>query len=259
MSAQKRSAPSDQVRSRTSLKLDLLNAASVDDRLTAGNFRHFARVMQQVDMATWTATLSDDRVCAEVPGCKSRHTCNDHRKAIRDAGYFDFDAGSGRHPTRYLIAEAIPQAATVQIAAKRRAYELAKQAERSNRDVVRRPRKASSRRGEQPSDTVVPTPPVHLLSPYQESRRLQDETPGAHARERLTCRCGQPAVRMIRQRPTVERPTGTRWEFECQKCVDEDDRIPAPEHEFWELRMVGSRPLRIETTEEAYRRARDGC
>ncbi len=181
------SAPEDR-RERVALKFALLEAASTDDRMSSGEFRFFARILQSLDRATWTATLGDERIMAEVPGCASRHTCNGHRAAIAALGYFEFEAGSGRHPTRYFIAEKPPAEAEKRLTARRDALQVRRTLRRAKppsktRDVVARP----------PLNTLNETwshdhlrrghTTTRSLSSSPDSLPVQEMSQSAHARE----------------------------------------------------------------------------
>ncbi|MGH1569788.1 hypothetical protein ACRAWG_02825 [Methylobacterium sp. P31] len=246
-------------RSKVSMKLDLLNGANIDSEMTAGQFRFFARVLQQLDLKTWVSTIGDERLCAELPDCRNRHTANAHRAAIRKLEWWDFEPGSGRHPTRYFLVTAIPERVRLQLEAKKLALQEQRlTTSQRKRDVVARPRNARARRGLQQPNTVVATPPVHIIdSHYQQAQRLQDETPGVHARERPPCACGSPIIREYRRKPTAQDPNGGNWIPICLEC--DYDWIPCGDEEFRQISI--SKPVTQQsaiTPEAAYRRARDG-
>lgn len=111
-------------RQRVAMKFSILETASTDDRMTAGTFRFFARILQALDIPTWTATLGDERIMAEVPGCANRRTCTDHRTSLAKLGYLEFEAGSGRHPTRYFLTETIPAEAEKSLQARKDQLEV---------------------------------------------------------------------------------------------------------------------------------------
>lgn len=188
----------------TSWKLDILNAACVDSRLTASQFRMLARVLKGLNEDKLVTILSDDVLADEVPGFKAQSSAFRARKAIAALGYWTYVEGSGRRGTRYFISDAPVNAIEDELIIKREAR-TERRARR--RDDTERGMKTLARlhdlAGKNPCDPARRTPAssqaVHLKdTPSGLSLRVEDMAQDTHARgidDDLGCvECGKPSV-----------------------------------------------------------------
>jgi hypothetical protein len=144
----------------TSWKLDISNAANADKELKPAPLRFFQRVLSAMDEETWKtdtceARIGDDAIADEVPGCRNRHTIQDHRNALQEIGWLTFKPGSGRTATAYLISDRRVNPILDKLAELRDA--------RSKRREVER---QSYRDGGKRSHPVVKIPPVFTLEDH---------------------------------------------------------------------------------------------
>ena len=89
----------------TSWKLNILNAACSDDRVTAGEFRMLFLIVRRWNEKEHEITLSDDLIRDEVPDCKGDRTPSRNRKKLRDLGYLQYEPGDGKRGTCYEISD----------------------------------------------------------------------------------------------------------------------------------------------------------
>lgn len=89
----------------TSWKLDILNAASADPRITATHFRMLVHVIARTWEDKCEAIISDEELADEVPGFKVQSTCYRARVELQALGYLNFVPGRGTRATRYKISD----------------------------------------------------------------------------------------------------------------------------------------------------------
>lgn len=105
----------------TRKKFELLEVASTDERLRPGEFRFFARLLRHLNKKTWTASVGDERMIAEVPQCGDSSVCNFHRKALAKHGWLAYEPGSGKKATLYRFPHEPPDVAVTKLNARQRA------------------------------------------------------------------------------------------------------------------------------------------
>ncbi|GEL41069.1 hypothetical protein MEX01_16600 [Methylorubrum extorquens] len=105
----------------TRQKFKLLEVASTDERLKPGEFRFFSRLLKHLDKGTWTATVGDERMIAEVPKCGDSSVCNSHRKALASHGWLTYEPGNGKRATVYSFPQEPPYEAIMKLDARQRA------------------------------------------------------------------------------------------------------------------------------------------
>ncbi|WP_238257937.1 hypothetical protein, partial [Methylorubrum podarium] len=104
----------------TRQKFELLEVASTDERLKPGEFRFFSRLLKHLDKGTWTATVGDERMIAEVPKCGDSSVCNSHRKALASHGWLTYEPGNGKRATVYSFPQEPPYDAIMKLDARQR-------------------------------------------------------------------------------------------------------------------------------------------
>lgn len=186
----------------TSWKLDILNGMVCDNRITPVQFRMAFRVMQAINSETRIGIIGDDTIRDEVPGCKSRFTCNETRKQLSLLGWWTVEPGRGGKASRYRFSDAPVNAILDRLIEARekreersKARRLAPQkrkdvvpAPRPKRsvDVVLEPRKPRGDVVAEPPCNVVPEPHVHLIDTPSLSELPVENRAMAHARARTT-------------------------------------------------------------------------
>ncbi|GJE78638.1 hypothetical protein [Methylorubrum suomiense] len=228
-------------RQRVALKFSILEIASTDDRMTAGTFRFLARILQALDLPTWTSTIGDERIMAEVPGCANRRTCTDHRAKLQKLGYLEFEAGSGRHPTRYFLTETLPAQAEESLLARkdqlevRRALQRAKNSTETG-DGVHRPTPDNGNEGGSTDPGRVGPQTTRSLVSSPSTLPVKEISLGAHTHDEAHPRCfwcGNPAdlTRGLEKSGDLEIR-------QCTSCGSSGDEIQAA------VARLKGRPLR---------------
>lgn len=183
----------------TSWKLDLLNAACMDERLKPASFRLLMRLAEAMDEGTWDreastaqAYIGDEVIADEVPGFKDRHTIRDHRKALRVAGWLTYQPGRGAKATTYRITDKPANA----LLDRRDELREARQERRARERLAymeggKLPQMRQGGRGQTAPRNGELSPRVHLTG----SPEPISPTVKGMALEAFTCvECGEPAV-----------------------------------------------------------------
>ncbi|UGB28685.1 hypothetical protein LPC10_25430 (plasmid) [Methylorubrum sp. B1-46] len=212
----------------TSWKLDILNAAGLDENLKPASVRLLLRIVEALDEDKWDRTagtcgtyLPDDVIADEIPGFKDRDrkTINSHRKALAAAGWLTFEPGHGRRATIYVVSEKQANPILDRREELKGPREKRREADRKRRDMERlarvvakgeggkQPRKSSVRGGQTPLSEGGVYPPLHLSHPPSPlALRDQDVALPAHdpdtgeivppttASPLICTECGKPAV-----------------------------------------------------------------
>lgn len=183
----------------TSWKLDLLNAACMDERLKPATFRLLMRLAEAMDDGTWErdsgvaqAYIGDDVIADEVPGFKDRHTIRDHRKALHAAGWLTYQPGRGAKATIYRITDKPANALLDRRDELREARKTRRETERlAYMEGGKLPQIRQGGRGQTAPRNGDVHPRVHLKG----SPEPISPTVKGMALEALTCvECGEPAV-----------------------------------------------------------------
>ena len=212
----------------TSWKLDILNAAGMDENLKPASVRLLLRIVEALDRDKWDKAagtcgtyLSDDVIADEIPGFKDkeRKTINSHRKALARAGWLNFEPGHGSRATIYVVSEKPATPILDRRDEMKEPREKRREADRKRRDMERlarvvakgeggkQPRKSSVRGGQTPLPEGGVYPPLHLSHPPSPlALRDQDVALPAHdpdtgeiippttASPFVCTECGKPAV-----------------------------------------------------------------
>ncbi|TDR93797.1 hypothetical protein [Enterovirga rhinocerotis] len=94
---------SDELRSFTSWKLDVLNAASADTRLKSGPFRVLYRVVKYMNAVTREAIVSDETLSDDLG--VTRSALHDARKQLAELGWWRYRPGRYGRGTIYTILD----------------------------------------------------------------------------------------------------------------------------------------------------------